>query len=90
MSEELILYYREGCHLCDAMRKALHRFSSRERQLSWRELDIDRDVELIRRFDVLVPVLCLGETEICHHFFDERQLLSALAGTDTLTTGEQV
>jgi len=76
---ELILYYREQCHLCDAMRKALVAFTRKHQQVSWQEIDIDRDVELIRRYDALVPVLCQGDTEICHFFFDESALVAALA-----------
>jgi thioredoxin reductase (NADPH) len=76
---ELILYYREQCHLCDAMRKALVVFARKHQQVSWLEVDIDRDIELIRRYDALVPVLCLGNTEICHYFFDESALVAALA-----------
>ena len=78
---ELTLYYREQCHLCDAMRKALVAFSRRHTPLEWREVDIDRDLQLIRRYDTRVPVLCLGEREICHYFFDESALLAALALT---------
>ena len=80
MNEELVLYYREACHLCDAMRKALHRFSDNQQALQWREVDIDRDIELIKQYDILVPVLCLGDQQICHHFFDETRLISALSG----------
>ena len=76
---ELILYYREQCHLCDAMRKALVAFSRKQQALVWREVDIDRDTELIRRYDARVPVLCDGDIEICHFFFDESALLAALA-----------
>lgn len=76
---QLILYYREKCHLCDAMRKALLVFSRNQQPLEWKEVDIDRDVDLIRRYDSLVPVLCLGETEVCHYFFDESALIAALA-----------
>jgi len=76
---ELILYYREQCHLCDAMRKALVVFTHKHQQVSWLEVDIDRDIELIRRYDALVPVLCLGNTEICHYFFDESALVAVLA-----------
>ena len=60
------------------MRKALVVFSRNQRSIEWREVDIDRDVELIRRYDTLVPVLCLGDTEICHYFFDESALIAAL------------
>ncbi len=61
------------------MRKALVAFSRRQRSIEWREIDIDRDTALIARYDARVPVLCAGEVEICHFFFDESALLAALA-----------
>ena len=61
------------------MRKALVAFSSRHQALVWQEIDIDRDPELIRRYDTLVPVLCYNNEEVCHYFFDESALLAALA-----------
>ena len=61
------------------MRKALVAFSSRHQSLEWKEIDIDRDPELFRRYDTLVPVLCYNDAEICHFFFDESALLDALA-----------
>ena len=76
---QLILYYREKCHLCDAMRKALVAFSNSRQVIEWREVDIDRDLELIERFDRRVPVLCRDDVEICHYFFDESALIAALA-----------
>ena len=75
---KLDFYYREDCHLCDAMRKALVVFNRNRQTIDWREIDIDRDTDLIRKFDIQIPVLCLGEQEICHHFFDEKALLTAL------------
>ena len=75
----LTFYFREKCHLCDAMRKALVAFTARHHPLEWDEIDIDRDPELIARYDARVPVLCLGDREICHFFFDESALLAALA-----------
>ncbi|RLA13901.1 MAG: glutaredoxin family protein [Gammaproteobacteria bacterium] len=59
------------------MRKAMVVFNRRLQPITWQEIDIDRDIDLIRRYDVLVPVLCSGEEEICHHFFDEKALLAA-------------
>jgi len=76
---ELTLYYREQCHLCDAMRKALVVFNRQHPSVSWQEIDIDRDTALIRRYDARVPVLCHGDTEICHYFFDESALIAVLA-----------
>jgi hypothetical protein len=78
---ELTLYHRPGCHLCDEMRDALrdvlgeyppaisHRL---------REIDIDRDPLLRARYGVLIPVLCLGEREICHYHLDPSALKQAL------------
>jgi len=60
------------------MRKAMVAFNRRYQPITWQEIDVDRDIDLIRRYDVLVPVLCVGEQEICHHFFDEEALLAAL------------
>jgi len=78
-TDPLTFYYREKCHLCDAMRKALVAFSQNKRAIDWHEVDIDRDTALIRLYDTRVPVLCAGETEICHYFFDESALIEALA-----------
>lgn len=61
------------------MRKALVAFSRNRQSIEWREVDIDRDVELIRRFGARVPVLCRDDKEICHYFFDESALIAALA-----------
>ena len=61
------------------MRKALVSFSKSAQPLSWHEIDIDRDPELIRRYDARVPVLCCGDDEICHFFFDESALRATLA-----------
>jgi hypothetical protein len=61
------------------MRKALVAFSRNQHPIDWREVDIDCDIELIRLYDIRVPVLCLGETEICHYFFDESALIATLA-----------
>jgi len=60
------------------MRKALVAFKRNRQSIHWQEIDIDNDINLIRQYDAQVPVLCLGEQEICHHFFDEKALLTIL------------
>ena len=57
------------------MRKALVAFSEKLSEEMVHGICL---VELIRRYDTLVPVLCLGDTEICHYFFDESALIAAL------------
>ena len=75
----LTLYYREGCHLCETMLQALGGLQSHlgfELQL----VDIDRDPQLVQRYDEWVPVLCYGEQEICHYHLDETALRGAVSG----------
>ena len=44
------------------------------------KVDIDQVSELRERFNVLVPVLMLGRTELCHHFLDLEAVRVGLAG----------
>ncbi len=67
--KELTLFFREGCHLCDDMRRELYPFIQ-QHHLLLNEIDVDTKEELIKKYNVKVPVLCLGKEEICHHFFD--------------------
>lgn len=73
----LTLFYREGCHLCESMLQALRGLQPRL-GFELRLCDIDRDPVLAQRYDEWVPVLCLGEREICHYHLDEAALLEAL------------
>lgn len=69
----LTLYYREGCHLCEAMLQALRGLQTCldfDLQLQ----DIDRDPQLAQRYDEWVPVLLGGEQEICHYYLDQPAL----------------
>lgn len=43
--------------------------------------DIDQDPQLLARFNALVPVLYLGDREICHYFLDLVALEAALDTT---------
>ena len=78
---QLTLYYREGCHLCEIMLQALRGLQSRL-AFELTLVDIDRDVELRRRYDEWVPVLTDGEQEICHYHLDEQALADLLSSGD--------
>ncbi len=69
----LVLYGRGYCHLCDDMLARLE--SGRKAGLyDVRVVDVDLDPLLEARFGERVPVLMLGETEICHYFLDQDRL----------------
>ena len=55
---EVILYTRQGCHLCDEARQTLIRC-----QLVPRLIDIDEDPELVARYDECVPVVVIDGQE---------------------------
>lgn len=77
---ELTLYHRLGCHLCEDLRDALLTFQA-EHDFQLREVDIDDDPDLFARYGALIPVLCLGELEICHYFLNPAALAAALVAT---------
>ncbi len=73
----LTLYFREYCSLCHAMRDALRPYQA-QYGFQLTVLDVDDDPALVERFDELVPVLMLGEVEICHYHLDSARLEALL------------
>ncbi len=75
-TNELILYTRPGCHLCDqvvAMLQAMKICCTPE--------DIEKDPELERTYGLKIPVLYLPESGRELFFpFDEDQLMQFLQG----------
>jgi len=59
------------------MLEILHAFSS-DLEFSVDVVDIDQKPELVQRYNTRVPVLALGEREICHYFLDKVALCKAL------------
>ncbi len=74
----LIVYSREGCHLCDEMIAELQSLmSDYESILSI--VDVDADAALEERYGDRVPVLVGEGGEICHYFLD-RSAVNAYLG----------
>jgi glutaredoxin len=73
----LTLYQRPGCHLCADMRDELRSFQA-ELGFTLELVDIDREPGLRARYDRLVPVLAMGDREICHYFLDPAALRTTL------------
>jgi len=78
MSATLTLYSRLYCHLCETMQLQLQQLSE-EWQFEFEVIDIDRNPELKQRYNEFVPVLNLGEREICFYQLDKDALQRALA-----------
>ena len=73
----LVLYVREGCHLCDQFLVEL----SVDLGPAIEELavvDVDRDEELASRFGLRVPVLEAGGVVLCEGVYDAPRVRQAL------------
>ena len=51
---QLILYYESDCHLCDEAEELLHAIGLAG---TYKEIDIESDLELMKRYGIQVPVL---------------------------------
>ncbi|MGA8267996.1 MAG: glutaredoxin family protein, partial [Candidatus Acidiferrales bacterium] len=71
------LYTREGCHLCDSAKIAMEPIL-KESGAHLREIDIDRDPVLQRRYTDDVPVIFIGSREAARHKIDPEDFRSKL------------
>jgi len=55
---QLILYYQPECHLCDEAEALLHACGLAD---SYEEVNIESDLELLKRYGIYVPVLQRNE-----------------------------
>ena len=69
LPEGLVLYVRQGCHLCDHFLLELSlEFGPAIEYLP--VLDVDQDADLAARFGLRVPVLELAGEVICEGVYD--------------------
>ena len=77
LTHEVIVYYREGCHLCEQVVASLFQLQQ-ELGYKIKQIDIDDDPELREKYNVDVPVVTVNHEVIFYHFFDEVALRKAL------------
>jgi glutaredoxin len=74
----ITLYGRPGCHLCDEAREALLRVRAHV-PFTLREVDIEGDDDLLRRYLERIPVVSLDGEELFDFHVDEEALRGRLA-----------
>ena len=74
----ITLFGKPGCHLCDEAREALARVRA-EAPFELREVDIERDDELFKRYLERIPVVCLDGEELFEYHVDEAALRHRLS-----------
>ena len=78
MRPAVTLYGRPGCHLCDDARELLLRVAA-DAPFELREIDIERDDELFKRYLERIPVVCLDGEELFELEVDEAALRHRLS-----------
>jgi glutaredoxin len=74
----LTLYGRPGCHLCDDARAVLERVRA-QAPFALREIDIEQDEALFKRYLERIPVVCLDGEELFELEVDEAALRRRLS-----------
>jgi glutaredoxin len=77
-TREVVLYSRKGCHLCEIVKESLGKLS-RQAAFRWREVDVNSDQELRRRFHDEVPVVFINGRKAFKYKMDEREFLRKLS-----------
>jgi len=77
-TREVVLYSRKGCHLCEIVKESLDKLS-RQAAFHWREVDVNSDHELRRRFHDEVPVVFINGRKAFKYKMDEREFLHKLS-----------
>ncbi len=75
---EVIVYTRARCHLCETVKETLTRLQTRA-NFRWREVDIDADADLCRRFTDEVPVVFIDGRKAFKYHMDEVEFLRRVA-----------
>lgn len=78
MPREVVVYSRKGCHLCEIVKESLSKLQRRG-GFHWREVDVDGDENLRRRFTDEVPVVFIDGRKAFKYRMDEQEFLRKLA-----------
>jgi thiol-disulfide isomerase/thioredoxin len=71
------LFERPGCHLCEEVEEALGRLAARY-PIELEKVDIRADPELMRRYDIVIPVVSINGAVELSAPIDGRELRRAI------------
>jgi glutaredoxin len=73
----VVLYTRDGCHLCDEARAVIERIRATE-GFAFEEIDIDGEDRLVRDYGFRVPVVAVDGHELFEISVDPDALRAAV------------
>ena len=76
---EVVVYSRNGCHLCEVVKDTLARLQS-SADFHWRAIDIDADPQLRAQYNDQVPVVFIDGRKSFKYHLDPDRFLRALSG----------
>jgi hypothetical protein len=77
MNPAIVLYGRDGCHLCDDAREVLLRVRAHH-PFRFEERDIEHDASTMRAYLERIPVVTIDGVEAFELFVDEAELARRL------------
>jgi glutaredoxin len=80
MKAQVTLYTRAGCCLCDEAKEVIAA-ARRRADFDYAEIDIDGDAELVRLYNVEVPVVTINGRKAFKYKVDMNELLKKLAAS---------
>jgi glutaredoxin len=80
---QVVIYSRPGCHLCEQALEEILELRSQGVRFELREIDIDSDDELLKRYLERIPVVAVDGEQVSELFLDRGALLARL---DTVGT----
>jgi glutaredoxin len=75
---EVVVYSRKGCHLCEIVKESIVKLQ-KHAGFTWREVDVDSDVEIRRRYTDEVPVVFINGRKAFKYRIDEQEFLRKLS-----------
>lgn len=75
---EVIIYSRPGCHLCDEAKQTIAA-AGRSNEYTLAEINIESDPNLLRRYQLDIPVITINGVEAFRHRLSVDDFTQALA-----------
>lgn len=77
LKNEVVVYSKPGCCLCDEVKDKLRRLQTKYR-FEWREVNVLDDPAAFARFREEIPVVFVNGREAFHYHVNEAELLGLL------------
>ena len=75
---QLTIYSKPGCHLCDEMKALVRRVLEGRNGVSFEEIDISHNSDLMELYELEIPVLLIDGRKAAKYRISEAELLRRL------------